>query len=96
MIAGVYLNPHPQIAGVSRVILPTLALPVKLNFPSSVEFHHRKAQLVRRGMAARRIDHDRLELAGGISGFAIPASEETTNTQRFEADSLAGGHGFEP
>jgi hypothetical protein len=26
----------------------------------------------------------------------IPASEETTNTQRFEADSLAGGPGFEP
>ena len=26
----------------------------------------------------------------------IPASEETTNTQRFEANSLAGGHGFEP
>jgi hypothetical protein len=27
---------------------------------------------------------------------AIPASEETTNTQRFEADSLAEGPGFEP
>src|ERR1700674_1847014 len=26
----------------------------------------------------------------------IPASEETTNTQRFEAGSLAGGPGFEP
>ena len=26
----------------------------------------------------------------------IPASEETTNTQRFEADFLAGGPGFEP
>ena len=26
----------------------------------------------------------------------IPASEETTNTQRFEADSLAEGPGFEP
>src|ERR1700730_18720006 len=26
----------------------------------------------------------------------IPATEETTNTQRFEADSLAGGPGFEP
>src|ERR1700732_1402738 len=27
---------------------------------------------------------------------AIPAIAETTNTQRFEADSLAGGPGFEP
>ena len=26
----------------------------------------------------------------------IPASEKTTNTQRFEADSLAEGPGFEP
>src|SRR3977135_3057140 len=26
----------------------------------------------------------------------MPASAETTNTQRFEADSLAGGPGFEP
>jgi hypothetical protein len=31
---------------------------------------------------------------GSIRTF--PASEETTNTQRFEADSLAGGPGFEP
>src|SRR5580700_2384963 len=26
----------------------------------------------------------------------IPATQETTNTQRFEVDSLAGGPGFEP
>src|SRR5580704_3678526 len=35
------------------------------------------------------------ELTRGSFG-TIPASEETTNTQRFEADSLAGGPGFEP
>src|SRR5580704_16988442 len=35
------------------------------------------------------------ELTRGSFG-TIPAREETTNTQRFEADSLAEGPGFEP
>jgi len=42
---------------------------------------------------------DRITFAGELTRGSIgtiPASEETTNTQRFEADSLAGGPGFEP
>ena len=39
------------------------------------------------------------ELAGALTGGSIgtiPETAETTNTQRFEADSLAEGPGFEP